>query len=218
MAQAKQLNIFDSHSSNADTSASPRRRGRPRRKPLDPPFFGGSLLGKGNPRGKRPLSTKKPIHVTMRSTKAVGRRSLLNRYASQITQSTLAECAKRSGVRIYRYQNVGNHIHLVIRLHHRSSWSRFIRCFTSLLKLRLEKLWREPITRLFDLRPFTRVGSWGREFRTLSDYVLKNYMDRWGIARTSDNFKQFKIALAVNIDPGEPYLSFRGPGQQLRMI
>lgn len=214
MAKAKQLDIFDSN----NTISGARKRGRPRLRPINPQFFGGSLLDKGNPRGKRPLSTKKPIHVTMRSTTAVGRRSLLNRYASQITQSTLAECAKKAGVRIYRYQNVGNHIHLVIRLHHRQSWSRFIRSFTSLLKLRLEQLWRESISRLFDLRPFTRVCSWGREFKTLSDYALKNYMDRWGIARTAWNLKQFKIALAVNVEPDDPYLSWNRSNLHLALI
>jgi len=214
MAKSKQLDIFERQT----TQTNGRRRGRPRKHPRNPVFFGGSLMDQGHPRIKRPLHTKKPIHVTMRSSVAQGKRSLLNRYAAQVTQTTLGECAKRAGVRIYRYQNVGNHIHLVIRLHHRQSWIRFVRSFTSLLKLRLERLWREKIERLFDQRPFTRVCSWGREFRSINDYFLKNYMDRWGIPRTAWNLRQFKVALAVNVHPGESDLTFASRSQQVMKV
>ena len=35
--------------------------------------------------------------------------------------------AKRYGVRLYRYANVGNHIHLLIKVPSRMIWQRFLR-------------------------------------------------------------------------------------------
>lgn len=191
-----------------------RRPGRPRKYPIDAVAFGGSLLSKGNPREKRPLSTRNPIHVTMKSSLAQGKRSLLNPRAAKVTQSTLAICARRSGVRIYRYQNVGNHLHLVIRLHRRWSWVQFSRSFASLLKQRLERLWRMPIARLFDHRPFTRIGTWGREYRRLTDYILKNLLDSIGVPRTSWNLQMFKAALSNNINRQTPPRKL-GPLEQM---
>ncbi len=38
-----------------------------------------------------------------------------------------SKLSKRWGVRLYRYANVGNHIHLLIRVPSRAIWQRFMR-------------------------------------------------------------------------------------------
>lgn len=151
----------------------------------------------------------------MRTEWAKGRYSFLKPNVARSLEYLIAQCARRSGVRIYRYQNVGNHIHLVIRLRRRRSWLAFSRSFTSLLKARLELLWNMKIKKLFDHRPFTRVGSWDWEFRVLSDCSLKNLLDSWGVERTPWNLEQFKVALAMNVRANDsPLLNLSAGGEQ----
>lgn len=212
----KQLDLFKKQTPRRAT-ASKKGPGRPLKHDPHSLAFGGSLLKKGNPRGQRPLCSKRPIHVTMRAEWARGGRSFLKPRVARSFEHLIAYCARRSGVRVYRYQNVGNHIHMVVRLRRRSSWLAFSRSFTSLLKARLELLWGIRIKKLFDHRPFTRVGTWGREFRTLSEYTLKNLLDRWGIERTSWNLELFKVALTMNVRANDsPILGVNaGIGRQL---
>jgi len=63
--------------------------------------FGGSQL-KGNPREKRPISIRKPMHLTMRSRFANGERSFLERDRSLKIDAIIHRAAKNHGVKIYR--------------------------------------------------------------------------------------------------------------------
>ena len=78
-------------------------------------IFGGSLV-KGNPRTARPLSTKHPIHLVMRSTKATGEKSFLRKAHASKIEAVITKHANINGVKVYRYANAGNHLHLVVNL------------------------------------------------------------------------------------------------------
>src|SRR4051812_20575304 len=60
--------------------------------------FGGSLL-KSNPEIARPLSTKDPIHMVLRSTKATGTKSFLKH--SKSARQTIEKTCAKYGVKIY---------------------------------------------------------------------------------------------------------------------
>jgi REP element-mobilizing transposase RayT len=135
--------------------------------------FGGSRL-KSHPKRARPLSTKEPIHLVLRSEKARGAHSFL-RVSKESRAIFDKTCAKR-GVKIYKYANVGNHFHVVIRLGKRFSWNPFIRELTS----RLAALVKGP-TQFWTGRPFTRIlHGWGKNFRTAMGYVVLNQMEAAG--------------------------------------
>lgn len=79
----------------------------------------------------------------------------------------------------------------------------------------MERLWGESIEQLFDHRPFTRIGTWGREYRNLSDYMLKNLLDSWGIPRTAWNLKLFKAALSTHVTQRSAFQNLGPPGQMI---
>jgi hypothetical protein len=136
--------------------------------------FGGSRL-KSHPKQARPLSTKAPIHLVLRSENARGARSFLRvpKKARGIFEKT---CAKR-GIRIYRYANVGNHFHVILRLTKLFQWKPFIRELTS----RLAALVDGP-AKFWTGRPFTRLlHGWGKNFRTAINYVVLNQMEAAGL-------------------------------------
>ncbi len=151
-------------------------------------YFGGSLLV-GKRKSARPLSSKCALHLILKSSRAKGSSSFL-KHQKQI-RFQLDKQAKRFGVRIYRYSNVGNHLHLLIRIHSRREYKKFIRAISSLIqgivtktlganqKKRREKTRREKEI-FWDFRPFSRVVSWGRDFKIAANYVIKNTLEVLG--------------------------------------
>src|SRR6185437_14652114 len=110
-----------------------------RQQPLLPDFeslgikeFGGALL-KGNPREPRPISTKRPIHLVMRSSLARGERSFLRSGRARHVQRLVHELARRKGVRIYRFANSGNHLHFIVLARSRESFRAYLRAVTGIL-------------------------------------------------------------------------------------
>lgn len=89
--------------------------------------FGGSLLGKGHPKQRRPLDSTRPIHLVLRANASVLRKSQV---ALSIVHGEVQRWSKRCGVTVYRWANAGNHIHLAIRVGRLHQWARFIRGLT----------------------------------------------------------------------------------------
>src|SRR3954468_20470221 len=108
--------------------------------------FGGSLL-KSHPKSNRPLSTKLPIHLVLRARKSVLRTT--KHFAP--THQAVYQTAKKYGVRIYEYANVGNHLHILMKLSKMHLWAAFIRELTGRIAQQQEEkgFWLH--------RPFTRV-------------------------------------------------------------
>lgn len=146
-----------------------------------PRQFGGMLL-KGNAKVARPLSTKHPIHLVLKSKLAIGGRSFLHSNNVKRVDAVLRAQANAKGIRIYHLVNVGNHLHLVIKLDRsttvagRTAFHSFIRAVTGLIArhvLRTERNHAKGI-RFWQARPFTRLVNWGRDYNRVSRYMAKN--------------------------------------------
>ncbi len=145
-----------------------------------PKFFGGRLL-KGNAKRARPLSTKHAIHLVLKSDLARGSRSFLGGKNVKRIDAIVRAQAKKAGVRIYHFVNVGNHIHLVIRLHSRRSYALFIRPVTGLIARQVLGAERNSPqigslsgNKFWQARPFTRLVNWGRDYDRIKGYMEKN--------------------------------------------
>jgi REP element-mobilizing transposase RayT len=141
--------------------------------------FGGSYL-KNHPKGKRPLTTKRSMHLVMRSLFAKGAQSFLRK--DREIQALVNAQAKRFGVKIYRFANAGNHLHLVILPRSRNAYRAFIRSITGLMARLIMKSQRgTPLKKSFwEKRPFTRVVEWGKAFKTICDYLMQNTLEALG--------------------------------------
>lgn len=129
--------------------------------------FGGSLI-KGKRKHARPLKTKSPIHLVLKSS----RHDLVN-YRAQINARLLCDSHKNS-IKIYRYSINPNHLHLLISFKHRESYIKFIRAFTAALAKFVGKS-------IWSLLPYTRIATWGREFRVLINYISLNRLEADGV-------------------------------------
>ena len=137
-------------------------------------FFGGSLR-KSNPKTKRPNSTRQAIHLVLKSQYAVGKHSMLHSYNTKKIESVILSQAKFWGVKIYHYVNVGNHLHLVIKLNKRRSFSPFIRTITGLIARHVLNAERGSAKKVqfWVARPFTRIISSGKDYLNINKYMKK---------------------------------------------
>jgi hypothetical protein len=141
--------------------------------------FGGSLI-KGNARVARPISVKRPMHLVMRSTLAKGERSLLRR--SQTIEKLVHRLGRTKGVKVYRYANSGNHLHLVILPKSRNAYFAFIRAVSGLIPRLILGVQRgKPLKlKFWDTLPYTKIIEWGRQFKRAHWYVLQNRLEAEG--------------------------------------
>jgi REP element-mobilizing transposase RayT len=144
--------------------------------------FGGTQL-KGNPREQRPISIKKPMHLTMRSRLATGDRSFLIHERSIKIETIIHKAAKVHGVQILRFANAGNHLHIAILPKSRKAFVAFIRTISGLIAritLNKERGRAGKALKFWDARPYTRILEWGREFANVKAYLVKNTLEALG--------------------------------------
>lgn len=144
--------------------------------------FGGDLL-RGNAREERPISLRRPMHLVMRSTFATrGRSFLFNTQRKNRIRSLIDRAAHAQGVKIYRYANSGNHLHMIVLPRSRVAFHRFIRTISGLIaRLTLGAERGKALGQKFwDARPFTRILEWGRDYRLTCEYLAQNTLEALG--------------------------------------
>ncbi len=143
--------------------------------------FGGALLKRGNPKCARPLESKLPIHLTLRATKSVLR--LPKTYS--LVNKLIYAVARKHGVKIYKLANVGNHLHLAIKIPKVGRWPAFIRELTGRIGLALKALMKG--VSLWKFRPHTRIiHGWRKAFRTVKEYIELNQWEAKGFISRKD--------------------------------
>lgn len=95
----------------------------------------------------------------------------------------VGQVAKKHGIRLYDYANVGNHLHILIKLRSIPGWRAFIRELTGRLAQVVQGLGaRDKKKGFWDQRPFTRiVRGWRRAYRIMKDYIIKNKLEAEGL-------------------------------------
>ena len=157
--------------------------------------YGGSLLKtrKGRSRG-RPLSTKETMHLVLRSTKAKGDWSFKRPRNEARINRIVDKFAVTYGVRVISMANVGNHLHLHIKLSSRFGYRPFICAITSAIAMAItgRNRWTAASTatreRFWDYRPFTRFVESFKAYLNLKDYVRINQLEGDGHKRDDARF------------------------------
>jgi len=154
--------------------------------------YGSSLLKKRKARlSGRPLATKHTMHLALRSTKAVGDRSFLKKATAHKIQLILKKFATKYGVKLISVANVGNHLHIHLKLFNRHTYAPFIRATTSAIAMaatgvsRSKTLVKLGIKKFWDYRPFTRIVIGLRGWLSMQDYVAINQLEGRGYSRMS---------------------------------
>ena len=137
------------------------------------------------------------MHLVLRSSKAKGEWSFLRKKNYLAIESILVRFSARHGVRILHAANVGNHLHLHIRLDSRRSYRPFIRAVTAAIMMAVtgRSRWSkrvqskgatsQPVSaqKFWDYRPFTRIVVGFRAVLGLRDYIAINRLEGSGVSR-----------------------------------
>lgn len=148
-------------------------------------------------RGRRPRSTDRSMHVVIKSDLAKGNFNL-RRHQEKIRRLIFKTGFKRS-VRVYRLVNVGNHIHISLRLTNVSSWKGFISGITGGIAsiVGFKKSPSQPT--FWNARPFTRAVNWGSDYRQLKDYFAYNFLQTTGLIPLNKT-KNWRRVVAIFAD------------------
>jgi len=124
----------------------------------------------------RPLSSKKPIHIVLRSSQAKGVWSFLGVKNQTAIDRIIARQARKFGVTVQDFANVGNHLHLKIKAPTRARFQAFLRSVTCLIARKITGARRgiKLKKRFWDGLAFTRVLTSWREEVNLRGYFIGN--------------------------------------------
>ena len=170
---------------------------------------------KGKRKTARPFDPKQALHVVLRSTKARGELSLLHpRHCNHIL-NFVDRLKIRWGIAVYRYANVGNHLHLLVRAKSRADWQGFIRELSggiamivtgarkgnALERSKAAGLPESAKRAFWDHLVYSRIVSWGRDFTGVARYVCTNLWEAVGIPVRKILARGFRI-LEISEDGG----------------
>jgi len=148
----------------------------------------GGDVCQGRRKVARPFSHKHPIHLVLRSSRARGRWSLLTRDNARRIEKLLNACAKKHRIQVYRFVNVGNHLHLLIRttasgyLAAKQDFQGFVREFAGSIAFQVTGAKKANAKgRFWDKTLYSRLVSWGREFKRVTEYFTKNFLEARGL-------------------------------------
>lgn len=144
----------------------------------------GGSVRKGLRKIARPLDPARPLHVTMRSTRARGKWSFLHHRNSATVSFLVYDTAERYGIYIHKWQNVGNHIHLALQGPSRKALQAFLKVLPQRIMFAVTGARKgNPVGRFFDQILHSRVVNWGYEFKVLLEYIWKNTLEAMGFSR-----------------------------------
>jgi REP element-mobilizing transposase RayT len=152
---------------NHSMSRKPQRIFKGLKAPKD--SFGGSLLT-SHPKSRRPLDSKLPTHLVLRAERS----TLSTPRSFAVVNELVRNISRKHGVRLYEYANVGNHLHLLLKLRSRPSWAAFIRELTGRIAQLTNTRWKH--------RPYTRnVRGWRKAYQVAKEYVRLNVLEADGM-------------------------------------
>jgi REP element-mobilizing transposase RayT len=152
------------------------------------PEHGGSLRP-GKRKTARAIDPKQLIHTVLRSTQARGQWSLLHSKNRAHVDEAARRIARKHGIRLHHYANVGNHLHLLVKTPTRTAFKSFLRELTGVIAIivtgakkgnALQKR-GEGMRGFWDFLPYTRIVSWGRDLANLKLYFVKNLFEAAGL-------------------------------------
>lgn len=154
----------------------------------------GGVLTYGKRNSRRSVIIGKPVHLVLRSDKAVGRRSFLKN--DRIVRTVLAKFSKRFGIKIYQLAICGNHIHCLAKAYNRKDLQNFFRVFAGqvaqeILRKHPMQKWERKAFRggthkknqktFWSFLLYSRVVSWGRDFGNVKRYIVRNVLEAFGV-------------------------------------
>ena len=153
---------------------------------------------------ERPIDPKRPLHLTLHSSRARRAWSLLNPRHRFWIEDQAHATGKKHGVKVYRFANVGNHLHLLVKTPTRAAFQAFLREISGRIAMRVTEARKgNPVGRFWDELAYSRVVSWGRDFENVTRYFIKNLFESIGAIGPREKAMGLKV-ITLTADRGPP--------------
>jgi REP element-mobilizing transposase RayT len=139
---------------------------------------------------RRPFDPKKAVHVTLRSTRARGAWSMLRRENKGRVLALVHRSSECHRIQVHRFENVGNHLHLLVSAGSRRDFQGFLRVLAGQIAFLVTGARKgNPIPggRFWDKLAYSRVVQRGRDFKNVIRYLSKNAWESLGVPRSAFN-------------------------------
>ncbi len=140
----------------------------------------GGALTLGLRKVHRPLDPKKPLHLILKSSRARGEWSLLRHRNRNWVERLISMKAKHFGVQVRGFVNVGNHLHLKLKIRDRAGFQKFLKSVTTQIARHVTGARRgAPKGKFWDALAFTKVIRVWRQEQVLDRYLHANQVEVW---------------------------------------
>jgi hypothetical protein len=145
---------------------------------------------------RRPVTPRKPHHITLRATQARGEWSFLKAKNYANVKTILRRQAARHFVKLESFVNVGNHLHLKVRPKTREGFANFLRSITCLISRAITGARKGcPLKkRFFDVLAWSRVLLTWAEEKVLARYFDDNALEAAFGSEVRDFDRKLKLA------------------------
>lgn len=143
----------------------------------------GGDIRKGKRKLARPFQSKQPMHIVLRASRANGHWSMLHSRHEKWISALVRKSAKSNQVRVHRFVNVGNHLHLLVQASSRDGFQRFLRTLTGRIAALVTRAIKgRPFGKFWDQLAYSRLVGWGRDLTGVVNYFIKNELEAMGLA------------------------------------
>ena len=119
------------------------------------------------------------MHLVLKSSKATGRYWMLNHRHAKPINKLISLKARKFGIELKEFVNMGNHIHFQLRAYSRKSFQAFLRAITNLIaRLVTGAKKGNKFGRFWDGLAFSRIVSTFEEQIRLEGYLVGNKVER----------------------------------------
>ena len=175
-------------------------------------------MTKAKNRTARPISSRDTMHMILKSSVAKGRFSLRHSKNLVVVRRLVERQCQKYGVKLIKYSNNSNHLHLHLKFASRALYLKFVRSLTAAIAMAVTGASKLKSVksilgakRFWDYRPFTRVVRSLRAYRTLQDYISLNQLEAAGaIPKREGRLKDltdFERSLLHRPQPSRPTMS-----------
>ncbi len=154
--------------------------------------FGGGLRPEKR-KVARPFHPKLALHLVLKSSNAVGALSLLHPGHCKRVNVLITETAKKYRVRLFRFSNSGNHLHLLAKFPDRITLRGFLRELAGQIARLITRAKKTQPERFWSELPYSRIVDEGRSFLNTDSYVIRNQIEAELVLKRDLSAKMFRF-------------------------
>ncbi|MBY0384527.1 transposase [bacterium] len=128
---------------------------------------------------RRPLAQNKPVHLILKSQIILQ----IGGFKTQerILSTLLSKYSKTYYIKIYETAVCSNHIHICLQSPNPESFKNFLRTLTGQIAFQIKQKFPEFKSKAFwEVRPYTKVISWGQQLNSVLNYIERNRLEASG--------------------------------------